>query len=112
MIRSLWGVEGGEGDGGGGGRAGGRAWSNVVRNGGETEEEKKRRADNMRKSFQVKLELEGNRKVLGKGKIFTLMKDKINDNEPGIIYQDEIGKLLSLSQVNKEDVVSSWTKTE
>ena len=105
MIRSQWGVEGGEGDGGGGGRAGGRAWSNVVRNGGETEEEKKRRADNMRKSFQVKLELEGNRKVLGKGKIFTLMKDKINDNEPGIIYQDEIGKLLSLSQVNKEDVV-------
>ena len=68
MIRSVWGVEGGEGDGGGGGGAGGgRMRSNVVRNGGETAEEKRQRAAKIKKAFQVKLELEGNHQGLEEG---------------------------------------------
>ena len=100
----MWGVEGGEGDGGGGGGRT-RPWSNVVRNGGETAEEKKQRAAKLKKAFQVKLELEGNRKGLGKGKMFTLLKDRVNDADPALISQPEIGRLLLGANVKKEEII-------
>ena len=117
MIRSVWGVEGGEGDGGGGGGAGGgrggggragggRMWSNVVRNGEETAEEKRQRAEKLKKAFQVKLQLEGNRQGLGKGKkMFTVMKDRVNDADPVLITQAEIGRLLVKANVEKDEVI-------
>ena len=109
MIRSVWGVEGGEGDGGGGGGAGGgrggggragggRMWSNVVRNGEETAEEKRQRAEKLKKAFQVKLQLEGK-------KMFTVMKDRVNDADPVLITQAEIGRLLVKANVEKDEVI-------
>ena len=122
MIRPRWGPEedeGGGGPGGGGtglGAAGGgpgggqRSWAAVAASrggngGGETADDRKKRAAKQKKLFQIKLELEGNRKTLGKGKIFTLMKDKVGNAEPELIRQSDIGRVLVLAQISKDQVI-------
>ena len=44
-------------------------------------EEQQKKDQMMRKLHTLRLELEGNRKVLGKGQIFTAMKDKVDEND-------------------------------
>ena len=102
MYRPRWAHEGG---GGGDGGGGGRSYANAARNGGESVEERQQRAAVMKRLFQVKLELEGNRKNLGRGQIFTVTKDRVGNGEPDPMDPHELCKLLEKSGLTKDQVL-------
>ena len=111
MFRPRWGEDGDPGGGspgqGGGPPGPGRArtYAGAASQGVETQQERNQRFANSRKEFQSRLEMEGNRKSLGKGNIVTVMKDKIDDSDPVLIQMREIGKLLTHCQIPKEHVL-------
>ena len=60
----------------------------------------------MRKLHTLRLELEGNRKVLGKGQIFTAMKDKVDENDQTVMSQEELATLLASSNIKEDQVLA------
>ena len=123
MYRSRWGDSGGI-DPGGGGRGGEKEkesganendneWSVAGRGrrgrGGyqppEDHREREKRNLQMRQLNKMRLELEGCRKNLGKGQIFTAMKEKIDTEPQQMMTKEELAKILVKSNIKKEDVV-------
>ena len=124
MYRSKWGDSrdldpGGGKDGGEREKDGGRSendnsWAYVVGRGGrgrggypqpEDQREREKRNLQMRKLNKMRLELEGNRKNLGKGQIFTAMKEKTDDGPQKMMTREEMATLLVNSNIKKEDVI-------
>ena len=108
MFRPRWGEDddpggGSPGQGDAGGRA--RTYAGAAAQGAETQQEKNIRFAIAKKEFQSRLEMEGNRKCLGKGNIVTVMKDKVNDSDPVLIKMREVGKLLEHCQLTKDHVL-------
>ena len=90
MYRTRW-----PDVGGGGRRANYAAAAGRGGDGGRLNLEEQQKKDQMmRKLHTLRLELEGNRKVLGKGQIFTAMKDKVGENDHTVMSQEELATLL------------------
>ena len=68
--------------------------------------QKRQHQQQMRQLQRTRLELEGNRKLLGKGKIFTAMKDKTDNGEQKMMSRQELTNLLASSGLKPEQVVS------
>ena len=69
-------------------------------------EEQQKKDQMMRKLHTLRLELEGNRKVLGKGQIFTAMKDKVDENDQTVMSQEELATLLASSKIKEYQVLA------
>ena len=67
--------------------------------------QKRQHQQQMRQLQRTRLELEGNRKVLGRGKIFTAMKDKIDNGEQKMMSRQELTTLLASSGLKPEQVL-------
>ena len=77
MYRTRW-----PDAGGGGGRANYATVAGRSGEGGRFSPKEQRKKDLMMKKLHtLRLELEGNRKALGKGQIFTAKKDKVDEND-------------------------------
>ena len=59
----------------------------------------------MRQLNKMRLELEGCRKNLGKGKIFTAMKEKMDAEPQQMMTKEELARIFVKSNIKKEDVV-------